>query len=638
MIVFAAELMKFFSRSDWRKTDFMDNNEEFNQANDGLFEDEATHTPAHTTFQDLGLEDAILDALKVKGYEIPTPIQEQVIPILLEGGIDVIGQAQTGTGKTAAFGLPILQNVEEGRRATQALVLAPTRELAIQVATEINSFKGRKRLNVVTVYGGQSITQQIKDLNKGADIVVGTPGRVIDLIKRKKLKVNEVEYFVLDEADEMLNMGFIDDIEWIMGECNEDRQMLLFSATMPTKIKKLAKKYMGDYELVAVKKKEVTTENTEQVYYPVYPRDRFKILERILLMEQNFYGIIFSNTKMTADDITRKLVKDGIKAEALHGDIAQNQRERILRRFKDRKCTVLVATDVAARGIDVNDLTHVINYGLPQDAEAYVHRIGRTGRAGKKGKAISLVANQEHKQLVLIEGIAKTKIKKEYLPDAETLLDNRKIEIVKNVVAEELYPSDEHFAEMADEILMLCDGREALVKALKKAYSSQLNLTKFKAIDQPKDLKSGGGAADEMRIFVALGKRDGYNKQKLEDYFVEKTGIDTDSFLDTYLLDEFSFITVPYNEGVIILNVFKKIRRNGREIVSTAKAKGSGGGGNNRRSGGGGGGRRDRGRNSGGGRKRGFSGKSSSGNQFDSGFSNNYGPKRKRNFQSKRKR
>lgn len=648
-------------------------------------EDSEKDGKSKVTFADLGLDSVLLDALAQKGYVTPSPIQEQVIPLLLEGGVDVIGQAQTGTGKTAAFGLPILQNLEEGFNQTQALILTPTRELAIQVANEINSFKGKKRFNIVTVYGGQPIMQQIRDLGKGADIVVGTPGRVIDLMKRGKLRTGQVEYFILDEADEMLNMGFIDDIEWIMEECNEDKQMLLFSATMPNKIKKLAHKYMPNYELVAVKSKEVTTQNTEQLYYPVFPKDRFKVLERILLMEPDFYGIIFSNTKLTADDITRKLLKDGIKAEALHGDIAQNQRERILKRFKDKQCNVLVATDVAARGIDVNDLTHVINYGLPQDSEAYVHRIGRTGRAGKKGIAISLVTNQDHKQLQAIESIAKTKIKRAELPSADTLVELRKGGIVEEILATEVHARDRHFQEIAEKLMAEDNMEEVLVQVIKNAYGKQLNVSKFNPIKQPKTLD--GNDTDEMRLFVAYGKSEGYNNEKIEEYFIEKAGVDHDVFLDVYVLDEFSFITVPTEVGTIILDKFRSIKKNGREIVTKAKAKGGGGGGSrggssrggfgggnrgggrdrdNRSSGGG----RDRDRRSGGG-ERSYGGgdrRSSGGRSNDSGgerrssrsseggyerrssrssdsgssdkgssfggFSNNYGPKKK-SFNSK---
>lgn len=639
-----------------------------------------------TTFEELGIDSTILEALNKKGYKFPTPIQEAVIPLLLEGGIDVIGQAQTGTGKTAAFGLPILQNIEEGLRQTQALILTPTRELAIQVANEIDSFKGRKRINIATVYGGQPIMQQIKDLEKGADIVVGTPGRVIDLMKRRKLDLSNVEYFVLDEADEMLNMGFIEDIEFIMDECNEDRQMLLFSATMPSKIKNLAKKYMGDYELIAVKNKEVTTQNTDQIYYPVFPKDRFKVLERILLMEQDFYGIIFANTKLTVDDITRKLSTNGIKAEALHGDIAQNQRERILARFKEKKCTVLVATDVAARGIDVNDLTHVVNYGLPQDSEAYVHRIGRTGRAGKKGVAISLISNTDMKQLMIIEGIAKTKIRKETLPNADTLITGRKNEIVAAILDTEVTERDEHFQDIADELLLVESAEEVLVKVLKEAYRSKLNLSKFDDISQPKTLNSED--SDETRLFVALGKNSGYDNKKIEQYFIEKTGVEQDAFLDVYVLEDFSFITVPFKEGVLILEKFKQIRQNGREVVTKAKAKGGSGngggnrgggerrersysgGGDDRRSGGGerrfgggddrrsgGGERRERSgdgerrerssggeRSFGGGERKSFGGgerrERSSSSHSTGSFSNNYGPKKTtgKSFTSKRRK
>jgi len=598
------------------------------------------------SFKDLQLNKPILRAIAEAGYDEPTLVQEQTIPLVLDRK-DVITSAQTGTGKTAAFGLPILQNLEQNYGKTQALILTPTRELAIQVANEINSFRGKKKLRAVVVYGGQPIMQQIRDLNKGADIVVGTPGRVIDLMKRGKLKTSEVEYFVLDEADEMLNMGFIDDIEWIMQECNEDRQMLLFSATMPTKIKKLAHKYMPDYKLIAVKNKEVTTKNTEQIYYPVFPKDRFKVLERILLMEPDFYGIIFSNTKLTADDITRKLVKDGIKAEALHGDIAQNQRERILKRFKNRQCLVLVATDVAARGIDVNDLTHVINYGLPQDPEAYVHRIGRTGRAGKKGKAISLVTNQDHKQLVIIEGIAKTKIKKEEMPSADVLVEQRKDSIVSQILETEVHEKDKHFYDIANKLLLNDDIEGLIVKLVKDAYGKQLNISKFNPIKQPKTLN--GSDSNEMRLFVAWGKNDGFNNEKIEKYFIENAGVDDDVFLDVYVLNEFSFITVPTDVGIVILSKFKKIKKNGREIVTKAKAKGGGGSSRGGKFGNrNGGGNRNREKRGGFREKRGGGNRDRSERRTDrsenkpksfGSFSNNYGPKKSgRSFKSKRRK
>jgi ATP-dependent RNA helicase DeaD len=539
-------------------------------------------------FEALGLENAIVEALNKKGYVTPTPIQEKVIPILLNGGLNVIGQAQTGTGKTAAFGLPVLQNIQENTGEVQSLILAPTRELAIQVAEEIRSFKGSKKINIATVYGGQSIDKQIQELRRGSEIVVGTPGRVIDLMKRKKLDISNIKYFILDEADEMLNMGFIEDIEWIIAQSNDQKQVLLFSATMPKKILKLAKKYMGNYEVLAVEKTELTTENTEQVYYSCFARDKMNIIRRILQAEADFYGIIFTNTKMNADDVTRQLTSLGFKAEALHGDIAQNQRERILKRFKDEKCKILVATDVAARGIDVNDLTHVINYSLPQDPEAYVHRIGRTGRAGKKGKAISLVEKGEYRHLMLIQNNAKTDIKEEKLPSVEDMIVQKKEEIRDKILNTELSDKDEMYVNMAIDLLSQGDAEQIMAAVLKNGFHKKLDKKHYIDIKQPDKLKTSSNGGNQ-RIFVALGKKTGYDNRKLHDYLSEKSGIDHNAFLDVFCLEEFSFVTLDESDAEMLLLAFRKEKVNGRPLMNKAKErKGDKGGSGKRKSGGGG--------------------------------------------------
>ena len=353
-------------------------------------------------FRKLGLSDKTLKALSKKGYETPTPIQALTIPALLNGEKDIIGQAQTGTGKTAAFSLPILERFESSK-SIQAIVLAPTRELALQVAEEMNSLASGKKIRITPVYGGQSIEFQIKQLKKGTDIIVGTPGRVMDLMDRKLIKLDNLKYFILDEADEMLNMGFVEDVEKILESTNEDKRMLFFSATMPNEIMKIAKKHMKDYEVLAVKTRELTTDLTDQIYFEVHERDKFEALCRIIDLTRDFYGIVFCRTKNDVNDVVGKLNDRGYDAEGLHGDISQNYREVTLKRFKARKINVLVATDVAARGIDVNDLSHVINYAIPQEAESYVHRIGRTGRAGKEGTAITFITPQEYRRLLQIQ-------------------------------------------------------------------------------------------------------------------------------------------------------------------------------------------------------------------------------------------
>lgn len=362
-------------------------------------------------FRDLGLSEKVLKVLSKKGYESPTPIQRLTIPALLKNDKDIIGQAQTGTGKTAAFSLPIIENFENLEHI-QAIVLTPTRELALQVAEEMNSLSTSKKMKVIPVYGGQSIDVQRKLIKTGVDVVVGTPGRVIDLIERKLLKLNSLKYFILDEADEMLNMGFIEDIEKILTFTNEDKRMLFFSATMPDEIMKVAKNHMKEYEVLAVKSRELTTDLTEQIYFEVNERDKFEALCRIIDLTKEFYGIIFCRTKTDVNEIVGRLNDRGYDAEGLHGDIGQNYREVTLKRFKTKKINILVATDVAARGIDINDLSHVINYAIPQEVESYVHRIGRTGRAGKEGTAITFITPQEYRRLYKFKKQLKRKLKK----------------------------------------------------------------------------------------------------------------------------------------------------------------------------------------------------------------------------------
>ncbi|PIS44563.1 MAG: RNA helicase, partial [Ignavibacteria bacterium CG08_land_8_20_14_0_20_37_9] len=345
-----------------------------------------------TAFNGLGLSDEMLQAIKMKGFEEPTEIQSKIIPLILQSENDLIGQAQTGTGKTAAFALPIIDKLELKASHLQVLVLVPTRELAIQVAEEFNSLRGHKNIHVTPIYGGQSYDTQLRRLKKGVDVIVGTPGRVMDLLKRKIFSLGKLSFVVLDEADEMLNMGFIEDIEEILSGANPERRTFLFSATMPERISNLAKKYMKNREIVKAKHAGQTISLTDQVYFEVRESEKLEALCRIIDTTNEFYGIVFCRTKNDVDYITSKLHDRDYDSEGLHGDISQAQREKILNKFKKKKTNVLVATDVAARGLDIDDLTHVINFALPQDPEAYLHRIGRTGRAGKEGTAITFVS------------------------------------------------------------------------------------------------------------------------------------------------------------------------------------------------------------------------------------------------------
>ena len=405
-------------------------------------------------FRALGLSESTLAALEKKGFSKPSPIQERTIPTLLTTDKDVVGQAQTGTGKTAAFGLPLIERLDENSSQVQALILCPTRELAVQVAEEIMSFRGGKKLSVLRIYGGQSYEIQIRGLRKGAQIVVGTPGRVQDHINKGTLKLNTVKYMVLDEADEMLNMGFEEEVREILKDVPEDRRMLLFSATMPPNILRLVKTFIKPgYELVEVQKEQVTTVMVDQMLYEVRDSDRFEALCRIIDTNPDFYGIVFCKTRVETDQLSSRLNDRGYETEGIHGDVTQSQRELILKSFKAKKLRILVATDVAARGIDVNDLTHVVNYQLPQDPEAYVHRIGRTGRAGKKGIAVSLVSRGDMRDIAIIQRIAKTVIRKEVLPTVQDVIAVKKQAFKKKIqVLLELGATDE-YAELADELL-----------------------------------------------------------------------------------------------------------------------------------------------------------------------------------------
>ena len=361
-------------------------------------------------FNEFNLSAELLAEIEKAGFVEASPIQEQTIPLALEGK-DVIGQAQTGTGKTAAFGLPTLEKIRTEEATIQALVIAPTRELAVQSQEELFRFGRSKGVKVRSVYGGSSIEKQIKALKSGAHIVVGTPGRLLDLIKRKALKLQDIETLILDEADEMLNMGFLEDIEAIISRVPENRQTLLFSATMPDAIKRIGVQFMKDPEHVKIAAKELTTELVDQYYIRVKEQEKFNTMTRLMDVEQPELAIVFGRTKRRVDELTRGLKIRGFRAEGIHGDLDQNKRLRVLRDFKNGNLDVLVATDVAARGLDISGVTHVYNYDIPQDPESYVHRIGRTGRAGKSGQSITFVAPNEMGYLQIIENLTKKRMK-----------------------------------------------------------------------------------------------------------------------------------------------------------------------------------------------------------------------------------
>ncbi len=436
------------------------------------------------TFSDLGLSADILLALEKKGFKTPSPIQAGVIPLLLSGDKDIIGQAQTGTGKTAAFALPLLEMLDSSKKEIQAIVMAPTRELAIQVAEEIKSFAVENPATVQTIYGGNPISIETRGIKNKPTIIVGTPGRIQHHIRTGVLKLGTVQYFVLDEADEMLNFGFRKEIESILALTAKNRRILLFSATMPNAILEIAKEHMREYDRVKVASKEMTNENITQKYFCLEKRDKIEALARVMAAEEHFYAIVFCRTKRETDKVSAELRAKNLNVEAIHGDIDQKARQNILARFKNGITKILVATDVAARGIDVAELNFVINYTIPENYETYTHRIGRTGRAGNKGTAITFVAPDEMGKLRFFEKNLKTTLEKGTLPNAESIIKAKtrnlveKLEhIINNEDISDVYP-------IALEILEEGKPAEIVSALLKNTYAHDFDVARYKTIHE----------------------------------------------------------------------------------------------------------------------------------------------------------
>ncbi len=533
------------------------------------------NTKSIESFEEFGLSPLMIQALQKKGFDSPSAIQALVIPEFLKEQSNIIGQAQTGTGKTAAFAIPIIESFKPEPGLTKALILTPTRELANQVSDEIYSLINEKRLRVLPVYGGQSIEQQIKNIKKGIDIIVGTPGRIIDLLERKVLNLNSLDFFVLDEADEMLNMGFIDAIEEILKQTNEKQKMLFFSATMPTSILKIAKKYMGQYKVLKIENKEMTTNLTEQIYFEVRESEKFDTLCRVLDFERDFYGIIFARTKHETDDITTHLKSRGYAADAIHGDVTQAIRNKTLANFKKKVINILVATDVAARGIDVNNLTHVINYSIPNEAESYVHRIGRTGRAGNKGIAITFVTPKEAFQLTRIQRMTKTDIKRQKAPTINEVITAKKESLdacINEIIKENDY---EQYVDLAKNLIANQPAEIVTAALLRHVYGDEFLPQSYKQIREFNKShnfndNSNNSLNDQTKLFIALGKKDKINPRTLLELLYTHAKTPARKVKDIRILDNFSFITVPFDEAETILRSINKDSRQ-RPLITRAK-------------------------------------------------------------------
>ncbi len=549
------------------------------------------------TFDELGLSEPLLAALRKKGFEKPSPIQAKTIPLMLSDERDIIGQAQTGTGKTAAFGLPIMETLEPTTDHVQALVLTPTRELTIQVSDELHSLKGAKRLTITPVYGGQSYEKQLKQLRRPNDIIVGTPGRLIDHLKNKKLDLSHVKYVVLDEADEMLNSGFIEDIELILSKTNPDRKTLLFSATMPPAISNLATTYMKESIVIKTKNETLATSLTEQIYFEVRESDKLEALCRIIDVEDGFYGLIFCRTKRDVDTITEKLITRGYDAEAMHGDLSQFQRERVLGKFRKKICTVLVVTDVASRGLDISGLSHVINYALPQDAESYVHRVGRTGRAGQTGTAITFITPSEYRKLTYIQKVAKTAIKKAEVPSVDTIITAKKNRIKETIQRTIDDRVENNYLDFAETLLEDYNPKAALAGVLKVAFESEFSSDHYTEIRAIKGFPREGNRRDrrdrqgregregrrgrrdghsfvdgkgQSRLFIAKGKVDNMTPPKLVEYIEKQSRVKGRFIQGVEIYKSFSFVNVSFNDAETIIRAFKS--QGQRSIVERAKA------------------------------------------------------------------
>jgi len=527
---------------------------------------EIDDTDESISFEDLGLDEYALKAVSKKGFVTPSPIQVLAIPRLLNGDANLIARARTGTGKTAAFGLPIIQNIHDKAEHVQALVLEPTRELAMQTCEEMKSFTSEKFPRTTVLYGGASYAAQIRELKAGCEIVVGTPGRIKDHLERKTLDLSHIKYFILDEGDEMLDMGFIDDIREIFQKSNVDARILLFSATMPAPILKIAADFMGEYDIIEEENVVDEALLIDQKYWFVKESEKTEALVRLIDSSPDFYGLVFTMTKMDADRVTRELDMRGYEAAALHGDIMQNQREKVLERFRMKKTRILVATDVAARGIDISGLSHVVNYSLPFDTATYVHRIGRTGRAGTTGIAVTFVRPEERRKLGYFiknaERATKKKLTEEKVPTVNEVLTIKESRVMKElkeklfekaVVPEPveggegpleqsvLRPTPEKFTTLAADLCQNQDPQAVVASLLSIMYGEKLSPKHYGKIST----KDMGPHGDQLRIFVSLGKKDGYRARELADYFSNLLHIPGRMVDDIDIAQEFALVSLP---------------------------------------------------------------------------------------------
>ncbi len=525
-------------------------------------------------FGELSITENVLRVIKELGYESPTPIQAQAMPRIYLGE-DVIGQAQTGTGKTAAFSIPLIEMVETNENSVQVLVLTPTRELAVQVADEIRKFcKYMPGVKSLAIYGGQPIDRQIKALKQGVKIVVGTPGRIIDHVRRRTLKLGAVKALVLDEADQMLDMGFLEDIETILNETPNTRQTLMFSATIPREIEIIAKKYMKQPKKVKVVHKELTVPQIEQYFFEVKPHRKIESLCRILDMEKAELGMIFSNTKRNVDELVEKLQSRGYSVEGIHGDMKQSQRDRVMKKFRDRTIDLLIATDVAARGIDVENVSLVVNYDVPENFEYYVHRIGRTGRAGNVGLAYTLVASRQIRTLKALEKYIKCKILRKEIPSINAIVEKQRDHISKEIFSVvEKGGLTEHInmiERMSEEYNSIEVGAAILKMYIEKNTSISAQT------DEDLSVKTEEVDYDMVRIFISVGKNHGIQARHIVGAITAEANIRGKSVGSIELYDKFTFVEVSRKHSSKVIKALNGTRLKGRRVSAEIANKKAG--------------------------------------------------------------
>ena len=542
-----------------------------------------------TTFKSLGLNAPLLKAVEKLGFETPTEVQNKVIPILLNDKTDLVALAQTGTGKTAAFGFPMLQNIDLSLKSTQGLILSPTRELCLQITNEMEQYGSElKQINIVPIYGGANITEQANKIRRGAQIIVATPGRLKDMIRRKLVDISNISYCVLDEADEMLNMGFYEDIKSILTNTPENKSAWLFSATMPPQVHTIAQKFMNKPIEITVGTKNAGTKSVDHQYFIVGGRERYSALRAVLGMNPDIFGCVFCRTKIETQKVAEKLIQDGHKAAALHGDLSQNQRDAVMQSFRKKKIQLLIATDVAARGIDVDDITHVINYQLPDEIETYTHRSGRTGRAGKLGTSIIFVTKSDRRKIKLIENKLQTKITEIEMPSAEVIFKNKVehwIEQIKNTtVKSDFHPFIEQTVKGFEDL-----DKETLIELLLfrefrsfELHPKELSFSDDNRNGRESSSRSEGRFSDKVinapgdkdRFFINLGSRDQYEWTTLKDFVRSYLKLGMDDVFQVEVMKNFSFFSTHKKHRDLVLKSFENLNLDNRNISVELTKKG----------------------------------------------------------------